>query len=145
MRKRYYTLKGWLIALAAGLLGLNMGCEKMYGCPEPDMYGCPEADYEVKGRVTNQHGDPIPGIQARLGGDTVYTDAEGMYDTKTTASPWAASSIKLYVSDVDGPENGSYKDTIVDMPFQNADFEGGDGAWYMGRATMEQDVALEEK
>ena len=62
MKVQYHKLKHWLLATVAGLLGVNVGCERFIQCE----YGCPEADYEVKGRVTTQNGVPIKGIVASL-------------------------------------------------------------------------------
>lgn len=138
MRKRFYTMKGWLLTLAAGVIGMGVGCTK---------YGCPEADYQVKGRVTNQQGTPIPGLQMTFVGyqnDTSYTDADGRYATQSVRSS-ADNYQVLEVKDIDSTENGSYRDTVVEVSFKDARFRGGDGKWYKGQVSVEHDIVMQEK
>ena len=141
MRIKYHKLKNWLLATAAGLLGLNVGCERVIQCE----YGCPEADYEVKGRVTTMDDVPIEGIEvslSRFNADT--TDADGRYYLSYGNFPYEHDTANVTFSDIDGEANGHYADTTVQVVFHRSDLHGGDGHWYEGRATKEMDVKLRE-
>lgn len=135
MKKRTFSLKNWLLAAATGLLGINVGCHSFAA-----MYGTPWAEFEVKGRVTNQHGEPIQGISVSAYTDTVTSNAAGRYDLTFSNVPWG--DIPLHVKDVDGTENGSYQDTVVNIPLDEVQYEDGDNDWYMGHATINQDIVL---
>ena len=141
MRIKYHKLKNWLLATAAGLLGMNVSCERFFMAE----YGCPEADYEVKGRVTTQGNVPIEGIEVSLNeyhADT--TDADGRYYLSYGNFPYERDTANVTFSDIDGEANGHYADTTVQVVFNRSDLHGGDGHWYEGRATKEMDVKLRE-
>ena len=141
MKIQNRKLKHWLLATAAGLLGVNVGCERFIQCE----YGCPEADYEVKGRVTTQNDVPIKGIVAslsRYNADT--TDADGRYYLSYCNFPSEHDTATVTFSDIDGEANAHYADTTVQVVFNRSDLHGGDGHWYEGRATKEMDVKLRE-
>ena len=148
MKIKYYKLRHWLLATAAGLLGLNVGCERVIQCE----YGCPEADYEVKGRVTTQGDVPIEGIEVSLNSYYADTsadtsDADGRYDLSYRGFPPMGDerdTVKVTFADIDGEANGHYADTTVQVVFHRSDLQGGDGHWYEGRATKEVDVKLRE-
>ena len=137
-----YRLKGWLLATAAGWLGMNAGCERFTTACE---YGSPEADYEVKGRVTTQSDVPIEGIEVSLSRyNAVTTDADGSYSLGYGNFPYEHDTVNVTFSDIDGEANGHYADTTVQVVFHRSDLHGGDGHWYEGRATKEVDVKLRE-
>lgn len=138
MKIKYYKLRHWLLAAAAGLLGLNVGCIGVE-------YGCPEADYEVKGRVTTQDDVPIEGIEASFSKyNADSTDADGRYYLRTSDFPLEHETLDVKFVDIDGEANGSYADTMVEVVFHRTDLHGGDGHWYDGSATKEVDVKLRE-
>ena len=141
---KYHKLKHWLLATAAGLLGVNVGCDF------PVEYGCPTADYEVKGRVATQDDVPINGAEVSL--DEKYyfytsdtTDADGRYYIQFSKVPIDGDTLKVYFSDIDGEANGHYADTTVKVVFNPSDLHGGDGHWYEGHAAKEVDVKLRER
>lgn len=143
MKIKYFRLRNWLLATAAGLFGLNAGCDA------PVEYGCPTADYEVKGRVTTQDDVPIEGIAVSRNeryysytSDT--TDADGRYYLRYSGFPIDGDTVEVYFSDIDGEANGSYADTMRSVVFYQSDLHGGDGHWYEGRATKVVDVKLRE-
>ncbi len=141
MKIKYYKLRHWLLATAAGLLGVNVSCERATLCE----YGSPEADYEVKGRVTTQSDVPIEGIEVslnRYNADT--TDADGRYYLGYGNFPYEHDTANVKFSDIDGEANGHYADTTVQVVVHRSDLQGGDGHWYEGRATKEVDVKLRE-
>lgn len=154
MKIRFLKLKNWLLMGAAGLLGVNLGCDRELGGQTWCEYGVPEIEYEVKGRVTNRSGEPIAGIVTKMADidrsaidSTDYTsdttDADGRYDM--TSIFYGHQAVKVEFKDVDGPANGEYADTSVNVLFQDTDHIGGDGHWYLGHATKELDVTLREK
>lgn len=139
---------------AAGLLGVNLGCDRETGGQTWCEYGVPEVEFEVKGHVTNRSGEPIAGIVTRMvdidygvTDSAVYssdtTDADGRYDM--TSRFYGHLAVDVEFKDIDGPQNGEYADTTVSVSFSDADHIGGDGNWYLGHATRELDITLREK
>ena len=53
-------------------------------------------------------------------------------------------TISLDYCDIDGEQNGRYKDTIVSIPTSGVQLTGGRGAWYEGEGTIVQNVTLTE-
>lgn len=151
MKIKYLKLRHWLIAAFAGLLGIPVACEHD---PLALEYGCPMATYHVKGTVTNDKGQPIPGIgvvrwdmgtpseEDDVYGDT--TDAEGRYDIISEYTP-PGMYLKIDFRDIDGSENGSYNDTIVRVSTADVHLTGGDGHWFEGEGTVTQDVVMTSK
>ncbi len=122
-------MKNKLIWMILSLLGFATACEKLEQAA--DEYGVPYATYSVKGKVINQQGEPIPGIQVNLehAWYLIQTDANGdfAYDKVET---FPREQTRLKFTDIDGPENGSYQEEIVSITFvENKDFEGG--GWHM--------------
>ena len=141
MKIKYHKLKNWLLATAAGLLGMNVSCERFIQCE----YGCPEADYEVKGRVTTMDDVPIEGIEVSLSRYNAETTvADGRYYLRYDNFPYEHDTAKVTFSDIDGEANGHYADTTVQVAFSRSDLQGSDGHWYEGRATKVLDVKLKE-
>ncbi|MCR4660361.1 MAG: radical SAM-associated putative lipoprotein [Bacteroidales bacterium] len=143
MKIRFLKLKRWLIMGAAGLLGINLGCDGNGYSDIVCEYGVPEAEFEVKGRVTNRNGEPIRGIVATMAETTDTTDADGRYDLTSTV--FARADVDVEFKDVDGPENGQYADTTINVSFTDAEYEGASGNWYMGHASRTVDVELREQ
>ena len=151
MRTKYLKLKSWLIVALGGLAGIPIACHMEME------YGTPQARYHVKGTVTNEQGQPIAGIgvgerkQRNEAGDSLLitghldtTDAEGRYKLDYNyAFPGQPLSVDFH--DIDGVENGSYKDTVVTVNTENVQLSGGDGHWYEGEATIIQNVVMTEK
>ena len=100
---------------------LGVGCEKIeeIGIVEV-MYGSPSAHFSVKGKVTDESGNPIQNIQVNLYGVTsfqgqdyavpknhqpVKTDTKGTYVIETGGIiPY--TTIQVNVKDTDGSANG---------------------------------------
>ena len=158
MRIKYLKLKSWLLVALGGLLGINFSCDK-HGFWEDDAtgeYGTPRAHYHVKGTVTNEQGQPVAGIGVgerkqwnEEGGSQIMgyldtTDSEGRYKVDYNyAFPRRPLSVDFH--DIDGVENGSYKDTVVTVNTENVQLSGGDGHWYEGEGTVIQNVVMTEK
>lgn len=137
MRKRKLGSK--LLAGILGILGFA-GCDGLG--EEPDMYGCPIVDFQVKGAVTSENGEPLKGIQVVVRtawdnnphiADTVYTDAEGEFKSHELSSV-SIDKQKVYFNDVDGDANGgAFKsDSIKLVDMDKKLLEKGDG-WYNGK------------
>lgn len=136
MRKR--KLSSRLLAGILGVLGFT-GCDG--SGEELDMYGCPIVDFQVKGAVTSENGDPLKGIQVVVRtawdnnpheADTVYTDAKGEFKSHELSSV-SIDKQKVYFNDVDGEANGgAFKsDSIKLVDMDKKSLEEGDG-WYEG-------------
>ena len=104
-------------AMLAALLGITSGC-KGGGDDIICMYGVPTVSYELKGKVTDEGGKPVEGIEVSFAsispsdstmvgnpfGPTAVTDAEGLWRIDYQDDP--ASILKVIFTDVDGAENG---------------------------------------
>lgn len=137
MRKRRLSSK--LLAGILGVLGFA-GCDGLG--EELDMYGCPIVDFQVKGAVTSEEGDPLKGIQVVVRtawdnnvyeADTVYTDAKGEFKSHELSSV-SIDKQKVYFHDVDGEANGgAFKsDSITFGQMKEEQLEKGSG-WYDGK------------
>jgi putative lipoprotein (rSAM/lipoprotein system) len=105
-------------AMLAALLGITAGCKGGGSNEVICMYGVPTVSYELKGKVTDEGGKPVEGIEvsfARVApsdsalvgspfGPTVLTDAAGQWNIHYQDDP--TSILKVTFTDVDGSENG---------------------------------------
>lgn len=86
-------------------------------------YGSPHADYEAKGRVTDEEGNPVKGIKVEfvetygtdslgnaeyypLSDEYVLTGDDGSFGIKSTLYTAGTDSITVGFIDVDGESNG---------------------------------------
>jgi len=115
------------------------------------MYGSPSATYKTSGVVVSEADDsPIQGIRAVFGWKSRYvTDAyfKEIGNTRTNKTGKFSIEEKTYdlgrnnmfyveLTDVDGEKNGLYASKVVEMDFSKAQFKGGDGNWYEGKAEI---------
>lgn len=131
------------------------------------MYGVPTMDYTVRGQVRNGDGKPVEGITVNLlehgidaTPDTVYgdpenvrqylestavkTDRQGRFVVKDRGVPRPA--LRLLVRDTDGPQNGEYRNRIVDLDIAPADVDRSQASgWRQGSFDKEVDIRLETK
>ena len=140
MKIRYIRLKNWLYVTLAGLLGIHLSCTKN---PMACEYGTPEATYRVLGKVSDEEGKPIEGIQVAMYGSKVTTNGNGAYNVSRRVIPYDTMMVEY--CDIDDTVNGLYADTSVVVSFREATYIGGDGGWYSGTATVVQDVKLKKK
>ena len=148
MKIKYLKFKNWILALLAGIMGLQQGCSKFWA----EEYGCPEARYIIKGTVINEQGDAIPGIGVNntrdwenRNGEWCYedtTDAEGHFLINRILFPAADISIPVTLYDIDSNENGSYQDTVVDVSFVGVQLSGGDVRWNKGTGEKEVSITM---
>lgn len=104
-------------AMLAALLGITSGC-KGGGDDIVCMYGVPTVSYELKGKVTDEAGKPVEGIEVSFErvspadstligspmGPTASTNAEGQWSVSFQDDP--TPILKVLYQDVDGPDNG---------------------------------------
>lgn len=134
------------ISLLLALLGLGTtGCIFF-----PVMYGSPSAEWSVKGKVVDESGKSVPGLQVVLINhyensasviydqndwplDTLRTGTDGSYEAARHGFP--LQQLKVEVKDIDGEANGGefHDASVIVKDFK---FEDGDGAWYSGHADI---------
>ena len=186
MKRRYLTLKNWLLATLLGAFGLG-ACHSAKPAaattptPPPDddpvteqpkprdpvvlMYGVPTMNFVVQGRVVDEQGQPVKGMQVvllnrnvdltpdNMQDDNPYaqeyirnssdtTDADGRYRVSTTDTP--ASRGQLIVRDIDGPRNGSYRSQLLDIHY-DSDHAQGAGGWNRGTVETTEDIVVEKQ
>ena len=183
MKIRLLKLKDWLLMTLVGAFGLN-ACHSTKDVVEPQvpdepavetpkkrnppvvMYGVPTMNFVVKGKVVNEQGKPVPGMQVillnrnvditpdNMHEDNAYvqhylqrssdtTDADGKYLVKTTDTP--AEKELMIVRDIDGNENGTYKDQMFEVQFDDAKETRERSGWDMGTREKTLDVTVESK
>jgi len=161
MKIKRAFIKGtnWALAGLIGLLGFTR-CDLV----SPRMeYGTPNADYTVKGTVVDKvTGKPIQGIKVAYSWDgpvaeygvqptpyveksSVITDVKGAYKLTDNFFPVEKKQIPVYISDIDGQENGLYSDTILNVDFKNAIHTGKQKDWYDGEFTTTVNIELTEQ
>ena len=146
MKIKYLRFKNWLLMGAMGLLGMQACTDRnergqRLSEPEPVLeYGVRVSKYEVKGKVVDDVGQPIKGLQVipleghmipdslpetedwwqewmRRESDT--TDAQGSFEL-VSMSPDRPC---LMVRDIDGKKNGSYEDQVADVDWTDSNGE----------------------
>ena len=107
-----------------------------------DEYGSPYASFEVKGKVTDQHGEPIPGIQVTCDAmyiQPVYTESDGSYALHGDGFP--REKIQVSFEDVDGEENGGLF-AARSVSAETHQVQDGDGNWDFGVYEAEANAEL---
>lgn len=142
-------MKNKLLWFLLSLLGFGTACsDKDSNSPDDFLcaYGTPSATFSVKGKVTDEEGKPIPGIEVSLNSDSdiQYTDAQGNFEfVKSHTFHIDTKPMPLCFTDIDGPENGSFESATVDVQFtKNPDVQSD--SWYQGDFSA-QDVAVSMK
>lgn len=138
MKIKYLKLKNWLLLSLAGLLGINVSCDEMVS-----EYGCPVADYKIKGKVSDPNGNPITGIEVETRWVKDTTKSDGSYALLINDFPVETNTFDVAFTDIDGAENGLYKNDTVPVTFQHSELSDGDGNWYEGSATKTLNVTLQ--
>lgn len=100
-------------------------------------YGCPHADFEAKGRVTDEDGNPIKGIAVRGSWyPEAVTDHDGKFEIDTDELITDGKTVPFMFVDIDGADNGGYFETVktdvdvvrVSEPDKDDDWDLGDYA-----------------
>ena len=141
-------ITGKIIAGLLALIGFA-GCDSNGSQLE---YGSPHADFEIKGRVVNEAGDPIRDVKivvtdADNGGykgrevGVGITDSRGSY---TVSGGWFGHpSLTVSAEDIDGEMNGGeFAEKEQEFDLKPEDYVGGDGNWYDGKVTKTADFTL---
>ena len=157
-------MKVWVKSLIGSLLALLgfQSCDPATIFNGPDMYGSgpveygsPYADYIFKGEASDEQGNPIQGIRVVLFpygeqedtvcGDTLFTGADGKVEKRLEYNWVQENDIKVKFEDVDGAENGSFKnkELVGDAVTIKQTSEGK--KWYMGEFTITAKAVLEKK
>jgi putative lipoprotein (rSAM/lipoprotein system) len=145
-------IKGTNWALG-GLLAL-LGFAGITSCIPRVEYGSPHANFTIKGKVTNEQGAAIPGIQVEVvkyktdtyqAVDTVYTQSNGDFEWNSSyIAGTNDTTFDIISTDIDGEKNGSYKTDMASVSFKREDLKGGK-SWYQGKAEKEITIKLQEK
>lgn len=131
------------------------------------MYGVPTMNYMIRGQVKDADGKPVQDIRVnmlergmevqdgQLQGDpqrvqqwldrsSVKTDKEGRFEINESGIP--QEEVRLMIRDVDGVENGEYKNQLLEMKVEQGDVDReGAGGWNQGTFKKMVDVKLENK
>ncbi len=145
MRKNQLKRYNRLIAFLMSLLGVGggftiTGCEKVSPCE----YGTPHATYKLNGKVTNENNEGINNIRVTMYYDTAFTDESGNYNLESINYP-PGQEVILTFTDVDGNNNGSFQESDTTVSFEGAEYENGDGSWYLGETSKEVNIKLKEE
>lgn len=120
------------LILLLSLLGAALAaCEKEEPTNEVPLYGVPTVTFSVEGRITDGKGGAIEGINVKFRNDAeTYTDVNGFFEFKhcrTFGTGGDQFGEYLVFRDVDGAENGSYKNDKTYVIFtrqENVKFGG---------------------
>lgn len=139
-------MKRLIYALMA-LLGFGMaGCDGIdRAAPE---YGCPYVNFNLKARVVDEAGEPIPGIEVRLNNDWgKLAESDNLGEIDALGSTFPGNQYEIVFKDVDGAENGGEFETLVlDITDKVEQIAEGEGSWYEGDYKAELgDVTLTRK
>lgn len=135
MSKTFVKICRW----ALGILGFAGTASS---CDEPVcMYGMPIMDYTISGKVQNEDGEPVKGIEVTTDddcyGNVASSGADGTFSLKSQHFP--RETLTIQARDVDGPENGEYLDKDQEVTLKQT--AKGDGSWYEG-AFEAKDVVI---
>ena len=134
---KIYSLCSKLISVCLILLGFN-GCDQIGGGRVE--YGTPHALYKVSGKVVSDaDGKAIKGIRVTM----IESDISSRVETTSTntngefllddVSFFPLDEFKILIEDIDGEENGLFKDSEQTIKFVSSDYKGGK-SWYKGKA-----------
>lgn len=143
----------WLRFCRWGLavLGISavVSCEEIINNFTPAAeYGCPTMEYEIKGKVVNdKDGNGIEGLRVSVYEGEILDDYGSVLSGKDgefllSGNEFPQDSLKVYVRDIDGEENGLFLDTEQTVGLKQD--EKGDGTWYKGRFSA-SDVIIRVK
>ena len=131
------------------------------------MYGVPTMNFHIRGQVLDADGSPVKDIrvnmlergmevkEGELQGDpekvkrwldrtSVSTDKDGRFEIQESGTP--QEEVRLMIRDVDGVENGEFKNQVYEMKVQQSDIDReGAGGWNQGTYKKSVDIKLENK
>ncbi|MBP5457050.1 MAG: radical SAM-associated putative lipoprotein [Paludibacteraceae bacterium] len=127
-----------VILYLLGLIGL-FNCES---CNDiVDEYGCPTADYTFKGKVIDENGLPIEGVNIIIDldyyhKDSTQTNKEGEYDIEVDNVSPNIPTLSF--------RHWDYEPFDTTITRKDYEFKDGHG-WYEGMANVEVNVTLKKK
>ena len=157
-------MKAKVSAFFTTIIGAILGLLGFQSCgllEVPVMYGTPHVDFSYKGKVSDENKKPVAGAKVVVDAyyswtdgagydytqldytDTLYTDSQGRVE-KTVRLFDKSSNVVVTVTDVDGPENGEFDETVIEN-LQMQKVKDGTGAWYNGAYEMEFDATVKIK
>ena len=141
MKDLVVRISAWLLCLIG--FGSSVACSPGMMTEE---YGSPYASYEVKGKVTDQQGEPIPGIQVTCDAmyiEPVYTESDGSYALNGDGFP--QEKIQVSFEDVDGEENGGLF-AARSVSSETHQVQDGEGNWDFGvyEAEVNAELSLDQ-
>ena len=165
MRQKAKSLLHMLLGALMGLLGFS-SCEAIQNIIDtPVMYGSPTVRFEAKGKVTDEAGKGIEGVRVAVrmhryypnsdgviydqnhwyNDDTLYTDAAGKYELKTSLTSFnGPDDVTIVFEDIDeDAHGGEYSSQTVTPEIKQT--QKGDGSWFFGTFAVEADAKLEKK
>lgn len=115
-------MTGRLLTRLFALFGMTLTCVACYGVVHTEF----NPDFGAAGRVVDDENNPIVGIRAQCGTNTVYTDESGRFHVRSTTT-------RIVLTDVDGEENGGEFETLeLNISDKVVKVKEGDGRWYQG-------------
>ena len=167
MKTKKIFIKGfnWVLAGILGMLGFT-GCGKVSW--NDVEYGTPNADFKIKGVVVSKTtGIPVEGVQVTVPrvvyhqrptssfipdqsvitypvNDTLYTKGKGDFTYNYTGIP-TNDSINFIIKFEDTAEIKRFKTDSVKVTFFSSELKGGDNRWYVGAATKEVEIKLDDQ
>ena len=166
MKMKKFLMKGtnWVLAGIIGLFGFT-GCKQDEDLGSMRVeYGTPYAKYTVIGSVADEAtGKPIAGIRVGYypevwdddafgpepehygGGSNAYvkTNTNGRFKLTSTIV-LAPNIIPVYIEDIDGEENGSFRSKMVEVNFKYSINDGNSNLLYHGEYTTTKTIKLTE-
>lgn len=122
-------LKGGLWALLLAVLGFTAACNETIKGGGVDMYGTPSVTYQIKAKVVDTKGIPVPNISIKLQledkQDTKQTDQTGVAEFKFISYEFAnkVHSIQGVFTDMDAQNRGwAYRDLDTVFRFNDNSF-----------------------
>lgn len=123
-------------------------------------YGTPTAEYQVKGKVTSDAGEPLEGIQVivkddyayfkkgenafKYRHDTIYTDVKGEFISHE-ANSHGIYNQKIFLNDIDGDANGgTFKSDSVAVEKMEKKLVKDATGWYKGQYELSTTVKLKK-
>ena len=131
------------------------------------MYGVPTMNFHIRGQVQDAQGNPVKDIKVNmlernmevkdgaLQGDpdainnwlestAVKTDEKGRFEIQNSGIP--QEQVRLMGRDVDGKDNGDFKNSMVEMEVTPADVDRTNaGGWNQGTFMKKVNIKLENR
>ena len=164
MRQKAASFLHLLLGALLGLLGFS-SCEFLNIGGGLVMYGQPHTDFQASGKVTDTAGKGIEGIRVAVrqhrhyddrpgviydrndwyDDDTLYTDAAGKYELKTSITSFdGPNDVTVVFEDIDGEEHGGRFESQTVKP-DIKQTQKGDRSWYGGAFAVQADAKLKKQ